>query len=155
MKRTIVLAAVVLFCAGALAAAADPLLGAWKLNKDKSTFLNNPGPQSYLCTYADLGGGKIRFTADVVTAEGEKLRPTWEGRRDGKEVPFTGTPSYDSIINYPSKDGASGSWVAKKDGKQLHKGEWRLSPDGKTLTWEFQRTSPEGIIRNKWVLEKQ
>lgn len=157
MKPAMILAGLLLFAAGAVATAADPLFGTWKLNKAKST--PSPGgelPQSYVCTYSDAGDGKIKFEADVVTAQGEKRHPTWVGKRDGKEIPTTGTLSYDSIINYPAKQGTSGSWVTKKAGKEVRKGSWSLSPDGKTLTWDIRGTDANGKPgQAKWVLDRQ
>jgi hypothetical protein len=157
MKSTAgILAATILFGIGAAAVAAEPILGTWKLNKAKSMAGARPLPQSYVCTYSDAGDGKLKFAASVVTSEGEKRETSWVSKRDGTAVPFTGSPSYDSIVNYPSKQGMSGSWVSKKAGKEVINGKWSLSPDKKTLTWEMRGTDADGKpTQTKYVLDRQ
>lgn len=156
MKQAVIFAGALLFGMGAAAMAAEPILGTWKLNKAKSTAGARPLPQSYVCTYSDAGDGKMRFVANVVTAEGEKRQTSWVSKRDGTEVPFTGSQSYDSIVNYPSNEGMSGSWVSKKAGKEVNNGKWSLSPDGKTLTWDMRVKDADGKpAQVKYVLDRQ
>lgn len=156
MRQAVILAGALLLGMGATAMAADPILGTWKLNKAKSTAGARPLPQSYVCTYSDAGDGKIKFVANVVTSEGEKRQTSWVSKRDGTEVPFTGSPSYDSIVNFPAKQGMSGSWVSKKAGKEVNNGKWSLSPDKKTLTWEIRGTDADGKpTLTKYVLDRE
>lgn len=153
---TIGVIAILALAAGTIAVAAEPILGTWKLNKAKSVPGSGSLPQSYTCTYSDAGGGAIKFAAHVVTSEGEKRETSWVSKRDGTEVPYTGSPRYDTIINQPAVKGVSGSWVVKKAGKEVGGGKWSLSADGKVLTWNMHGTSAEGKpTTSKYVLDRQ
>lgn len=148
--------AILVLATGVTASAADPRLGTWKLNHAKSVSASGSLPQSYVCTYTDAGGGAIRFVADVITAKGEKRQPTWVDKGDGKEVPVTGSPLFDAIINKLAPEGKSGSWVVKKEGQEVGGGKWTQSSDGKILTWDLYWKTKDGKqTTSKYVLDRQ
>ena len=71
MRRDIVVLTVASFLAALTVAAQSPdaLLGAWKLNVEKSTISPGPPPKSDVSTWEALGGGEFKLTENIVEAD--------------------------------------------------------------------------------------
>lgn len=102
MKRTLqafLVGAVVAFGGASLALAGDspePVVGTWTLNLSKSKF--NPGPalksQTRVYTYGPEG---MTLKVTGTTADGTPISQQSTYKYDGKEYPFSGSPSFDAL----------------------------------------------------------
>src|SRR6266850_1928113 len=69
--------------------AADPFLGAWKMNPAKSKYNPGPAPKSATMTYTQ-DGDWIVGKNDTVGADDKATTFTNRYKRDGKEYPYQG-----------------------------------------------------------------
>lgn len=132
--------------------AADPSVGTWKINIEKSK-LRNPeawkgrgmiieatGPDSYKVTFErPKADGTIDRTTDVVSLDG-KENPTSQGSvRVSKRIDARHT--YD---------------IFKKDGKEVGSLDSVISPDGKTMTNHSKTVDANGKEQEDFrVFDKQ
>lgn len=131
MRRTLVVAALVLLASGIVAStqsdrAADlPYAGKWKLNVAKSDFGETT------VTFAQSASGQMQFTA-----QGQ----SYTFQVDGKDYPslFGRTAAWKQI------DANTWETANKQNGKLLTTDTTRLSADGKTLTIHAKRPKPAG-----------
>jgi hypothetical protein len=72
----------------------DPLVGSWKLNLEKSTFVG-PLPKSQTLTWAGEGQN-FTNTAEGVDAQGQPTKFVFRHIYDGQPHPTTGSPFFDS-----------------------------------------------------------
>src|ERR1700686_5886511 len=79
------------------ASAADPAIGTWTLNVEKSAFSPGPGPKSATRTYAQTSDG-LALTYSGVAADGSAFSGKSTFKYDGKDYPITGSPDYDAIF---------------------------------------------------------
>src|SRR6476469_641417 len=79
----------------ATAAAADSNIGTWKLNVAKSKFSPGPAPKSQTLKIEAWGTDGVTYTADGVDADGKPTHWTFQGKYDGKAVPFKGNVDAD------------------------------------------------------------
>ena len=82
-----------IFNATALAQSSDPLIGTWKLNVAKSK-----GVKSGSSTIETAGQG-IKFTVDLVTADGSAGHWGFTANFDGKDYPATGNSPYGNAVS--------------------------------------------------------
>jgi hypothetical protein len=131
MKKTLafVLLAVMSFAGAAFAA--DPVLGTWKLNVEKSKFRPNAVLTAATRTYTESNG---LYTLDVKTTSADGKEKSDQIRyRDGKDEKRTGDPLVDT--NHAKKiDENTWDFDLKKDGKVVRHVHRVVSADGKTLT---------------------
>jgi hypothetical protein len=73
----------------------DPWTGTWKLNLAESKYSPGPLPRTTLTKIEPWDGG-IKYTVDVVTADGEERHIEWSGKFDGKDNTVTGNPYVDT-----------------------------------------------------------
>jgi hypothetical protein len=106
-------------------AAADPLIGKWKLNPQKSIIPDEMKVDA-------LGGNKYVF--NFVPGFSETI-----------VVDGTDQPGLNGTTLAVTAEG-SDAWkvVRKLDGKTIITANWKLSPDGKTLTDHFTNLPPNG-----------
>jgi hypothetical protein len=74
----------------------DPLIGSWKLNLEKSTYVGSSPPKSQTLTFTGEGQNFID-TVEGVTARGQAFKVVFQDILDGVPHPATGSPDYDSI----------------------------------------------------------
>ncbi|MEK7404344.1 MAG: hypothetical protein AAB225_04480 [Acidobacteriota bacterium] len=123
--------------------AADPLLGTWKLNLEKSKYGARPAPKSSIATFAAQEGGMIKYTADAVDAKGEAMHMEWSAKLDGKDYPVIGSPMADTVVG-KRINARTMEWTVKKEGKVAVTGKSVISRDGKTLTAVWNGTDEKG-----------
>ena len=106
--------------------AADPLVGAWKLNRDKSDFTGQTE------TIASLGNNKYRFTYGSAVS--------FVTTADGTDQPSTPGSTVAITIQDPN------TWkiVSKSNGGPPFESMLKLSPDSKTITSEGSAKRPDG-----------
>lgn len=125
LRRTLLTLALLCLQTGTLLAADDPLVGRWKLNREKSDLV---GMQMKI---EDLGASKYKITSggvsNTITANGTD-----------QAVQFGATVSI-------APEG-SNAWkmVVKRDGKVVSSMTHTLLPDGKTQTIKGTDTKPDG-----------
>ena len=92
-KRTVLTTA---FCltAVAVAFAADPNVGSWKLNEAKSKIAAG-APKNLTVVYTAVGDS-YKCVVDGVDGTGKPTHNEWTGKFDGKDYPVTGDPSADT-----------------------------------------------------------
>ena len=117
--------------------AAEPILGIWKLNIDKSP----PSPtvfQSQISTLTEEDGMFV-MVEDNITAKGMKYRVTCKLALDGKDYPMTGSIAGMELVSGRKLGPNSVELKAKKkDGSVLGTYWMTLSANGKmriTLVW--------------------
>lgn len=115
------------------AMAADPHVGTWNLNLAKSDFVP-PGsaPKSQILKIEAQDNG-IKFVSEGVDAQGKANREEFEAKYDGKDYPYRGSPTADTIA-YKKIDANTLDWVVKKAGKVVNSGRSVISADGKIRT---------------------
>jgi len=138
------------FTVTAGAQATDPMVGTWKLNVAKSTYKPGPPPKSSTAIIEPAGKG-IKVSVDTVNADGTPLKWGFTTLRDGKDVPVTGNPAYDTAAS-TQKTPTSGSTIYKKDGKAVVTVMTNVSADGKTLTVTATGTDAKGQAINNVVV---
>jgi hypothetical protein len=73
----------------------DPLIGTWKVNLEKSTFVNSPRPKSLVTTFSGDGQNLIA-TTESVDAQGQAFKMVVTQIFDGQPHPTTGNPLWDA-----------------------------------------------------------
>jgi hypothetical protein len=132
-----------LFLISASLWAADPFVGTWKLNVDKSDFGDGPKAKSGSTTYEVKGEGYI-YTSETVFGENQVAR--LQG-----PVLFDGTVTDGGIngraVTYVSKKIDDNSYEViltdKETGKISHTFRYSVSPEGKTLTFTWLNSGDE------------
>ncbi|HET7217030.1 MAG TPA: hypothetical protein VFJ02_03245 [Vicinamibacterales bacterium] len=144
--RPLVGVAVTAICALALAIVAgaqapDPIVGTWKMDVAKSTY--KPGPPPKSATVVITAEGKsIKVAVDAEMPSGP-MKWGYTSARDGKDVPVTGNPNYDTA-NATQTNPHEGTIVYKKDGKTVATTKTSVAKDGKTLTVTSDGTDAKG-----------
>jgi hypothetical protein len=132
----------------------DPIIGTWKLDTAKSTYKPGPAPKSATVVVEPAGKG-IKVAVDAVGGDGTPLKWGFTTNRDGKEVPVTGNPAYDTATSTQSSP-TVGTTEYKKGGKVVVTTKLALSADGKTMTLTSTGTDPKGqAINNVSIYTKQ
>jgi hypothetical protein len=138
--RLLFTAAVVvgMLSAAALAQPADPLIGTWKLNVAKSK-----GAKSGSTTIEAAGKG-IKFTVDLVAADGTTSHWSFTANYDGKDYPVTGNSPYGNVVAVTRVDAKTLTITSKQDGKVMTTATIVVSQDGKTRTTTIKGTDVKG-----------
>jgi hypothetical protein len=118
---------------------ADPVIGTWRLNVEKSTYVGTKAPKSQSNTFAGEGQ-TLTDTVEGVDAQGQAYKIVFRHVYDGMPHPTTGTPTYDSTIY--TRIGNTINAVRFRMGKPAEVGQVVIVP-GKTLT-----NTAEGIDEN-------
>jgi hypothetical protein len=130
------------FCivGAAVAIAANPQIGTWKLNEAKSKL---PGvAKNNLVVYTEVGDN-VKVAIDGVDADGKTYHSEWTGKMDGKDYPVTGDSQTDAR-SYKVVDAATLAFETKKGGKVLLSGTIVVSADGKSRTVVSSGTNAKG-----------
>jgi len=121
----------------------DPLIGSWKLNLEKSTYVGLSAPKSQTLTWTGEGHNFID-TIEGVNTEGQPSKVILRHIYDGMPRPSTGTRAYDSSTY--TRIGNTINWARFRNGKVVTVGQGVFVP-GKTYT-----ATEEGIDRNNQPL---
>ena len=149
---TILIAALVSSAAFGPSFAADPHMGTWKLNEEKS----KPNPEAgknLMVVYAEEGD-KVKVTVEGVDKDGKRTRNEWIGKFDGKDYPVIGDRTSD-MRAYRRIDDHTLALTVKKDGKVTLSGRSYVSAEGDMRTVTLTGTDLAGKkIVTKSVYEK-
>lgn len=136
------------------AQATDPLVGTWTLDVAKSTYKPGPAPKSATVIIDAVGKG-IKVAVDAAMGDGTAMKWGYTSARDGKDVPVTGNPSFDTANVTPTSP-TEGTIVYKKGGKAVATTKTSVAKDGKTMTVTTTGTDPKGqAMNNVAVYTKQ
>jgi hypothetical protein len=135
-------------------AAADPILGTWKLNTAKSKYSPGPGPKSSTVTFSEEGDWLVTRT-EGVDAEGQQVSRSNRYKRDGKEYPYDG-PSGKGTIAVKRSDDYHSDGTIKGTGGSTSKVRTVISKDGKTRTLRVTGVDAKGQkVNHTIVYDKQ
>ena len=130
----------------------DLLLGTWRLDLAKSTYVPGPPPRSETRTYARDGDG-VKGTIRRQRADGR--REVIEYRADfDHEYPVTGTEAYDTI-RLKRIDVRTAEVVLSHAGRVFGRARRVISEDGLTLTIAFRQGDRETFTNNVAVYRKE
>jgi hypothetical protein len=140
MKRMVSTTA---FCLTALAVAfaADPNVGSWKLNEAKSKI--PAGAAKNVTVVYTAVGESYKCVVDGVDGTGKPTHNEWTGKFDGKDYPVIGDPSSDTRSLKLVSQGHY-ALSSKKDGKTTVTGTVEFSADNKTRTLTVHTTDAAG-----------
>jgi hypothetical protein len=143
------------FAAGAAFAQADPQVGKWKLNVEKSKYNPGPAPKSGTTSIEAAGKG-VKIVVDQVMADGAKRHWEVTADYDGKDSPVTGNnPDADTVAR-TRVDANTVQTVQKKGGKVTTTQTSAVSADGKTRTVTTKGVNAAGQqVNNVAVYERQ
>jgi len=135
---------------------ADPFIGAWKLNADKSKFESGGAPRTFTRTYEDRGGGTIFTITDAAGKQGPPTRAYLVYKRDGKAYPEASVGA-DAIHMVTVRATSPRSEELSYEGvPTLRSGTVTISPDGMTMTQVVNGTTAKGKpFTNTLVFDKQ
>jgi hypothetical protein len=140
------------------AQAADPWIGTWKQNIEKSTF-NGPAPKPTVPVVVKLEAapnGMMKTTIDAVNAQGQKTHTESVGAFDGKDNPVKGSPNSNPTVALVKIDARTFEGRNKAGGKPTVTNRVTVSADGKTFTVSQSGTNVQGqAVKNTLVFERQ
>jgi len=140
MRLTKLICGMLMLAGGLLAA--DPLLGTWKLNLEKSKYGAHPAPKSNTITWTE-NNGVYHYKAVGVGPDGKPTLVEIDHKFDGKDAKVTGSTLADTVA-FTKSGQDSFSATLKKDGKVNGSNKSTLSKDGKTLTTVWNATDASG-----------
>ena len=140
--KSLVIAAVVIAVASgtALAQSSNPLIGTWKLNAEKSkntTFKSGS-------TKIEQAGDGVKYTVDLVGADGTAYHWTFTAKYDGKDNPVTGNSPFGDTVALTRVDAHTTQTIVKQGGKETATQTITVSADGKTRTTTTKGTDAKG-----------
>ena len=127
----------------AWAADADPIVGTWKLDVQKSTFGGIPAVTSQVRSYSP-SGQDLTLKMKTVSAAGKETTTQTTYKLDGKDHPSMGNPDFDSLAG-TQIDPNTAEFTLKKGGKDVGKIRRAVSKDGKTLMINYLYTNADGV----------
>jgi hypothetical protein len=155
--RMLVIGTVLSAVGGATAFAAskaDPAIGTWTLNVEKSKFTPGPGPKSATRTYAQTADG-IALTFSSVAADGTATSGQSTFKYDGKDYPYTGSPDLDTI-SLKRVNATTVKSAQKKNGSVIGWTTRSVSAHGKVLTLSSKGKDAKGMaFHSVAVYDKQ
>jgi len=135
-------------------AAADPVVGTWKLDPAKSTFKSGPAITSQTRTYSQ-SGDEVTLDMKTVSADGKEATTHTTYKLNGKSFPVSGTPDYDSLSG-KQLNSHSAKFTLKKGGKVVGTSTRTVSKNGKKLTTTSHLTLAGGEKQdNVLVFDKE
>jgi hypothetical protein len=132
---------------------ADPSVGTWKINLEKSQF-SGARPQMEVRRYWMRADGFVVGLAISVDAAGNPNFVQFAARNDGREYPEYNVATLADLqaagtntpVTYAQKSVNSQTVdvTLKRDGRVTTTGSRSVSPDGKTMTIILNTTTPQG-----------
>jgi hypothetical protein len=135
----------------AVAVAADPMAGTWKLNVAKSTIPPGPTAPKELTLVIRTLGDQIEFAQTGTQTDGSPIFINNTNPKQGGVIkPQQGSLPAGLIAVQTVLDAYNGFATIFMDGKQIQVKHMVISKDGKTMT-----IASKGIVENLFILDKQ
>jgi hypothetical protein len=140
--KSLVIAAIVIGVASGTSQAqsSDPLVGTWKLNVEKS---KNMQFKSGTSTIERAGDG-VKFTVNLVGADGTAHDWAFTAKYDGKDNPVTGNNPFGDTVALTRVDPQTTRITIKQGGKETASQTITVSTDGKTRTTTLKGIDKKG-----------
>lgn len=149
----VLVVSLVALSAPAPVAQSDPFVGTWVLNVAKSKYTPGQPPRSQTVVYEAAGRG-YKVTSKIVGADGTPATITFTVTEEGKDVPVTGSPDYETT-SLKRIDAHSIAFTRKRGGKVVQTATSVLSHDGRTRTITTTGVNARGEkINNVAVFDK-
>jgi len=134
--------------------AADPIVGTWKLNLNKSHFSPGPAPKSVTMRISE-DGDWLDSKTEAVDETGKPVTRSNRYKMDGGEYPYD-APQGKGTITIKNIDDHHGTATIKLAGDTTLTQQSVISSDGKTRTVTTTGTDTKGrSISNTVVWERQ
>lgn len=133
-----------------LSAAADPIVGTWKMNVAKSKFSPGPAPKSSTTTYTQEGDWLVVKSVGVNSA-GEPVNRTNRFKTDGGSYTYTG-PNGPGKISVKKVDEHTYVSTTTLDAGGSTVGRSVYSKDGKTRTQTVTGVNSKGEKLNHVIV---
>jgi type IV secretory pathway protease TraF len=155
LLKTILVGAVLATAGVVLAAtAADPVVGTWTLNVEKSKFSPGPAPKSQTRTYSVDSAG-VSLEVKGIGADGTATSQESTFKYDGKAYVMKGAADYDAI-SLKQVNANTVKSIMIKAGKPVGTTTRTVSAHGKVLTLSTKATDANGkAYDNVAVYDKQ
>lgn len=128
-------------------------LGTWKLNIEKSKYSPGPAHKSFTVKFEAAGEG-VKVTGEGIGADGKPFTNEYTANYDGKEVPYKGSATIDTV-SMRRIDAYTTVRTDKKDGKVVQTLKRVVARDGKSFTATSKGTNAKGeAINNVLVWDK-
>jgi hypothetical protein len=114
------------------------LIGTWKLNVAKSKGAKSGS------TIIEAAGKGIKFTVDLVPADGTPSHWAFTANYDGKDYPVTGNSPYGNAVALTRVDAKTIRLTSKQAGKVTTISTIVVAEDGKTRTTAIKGTDVKG-----------
>lgn len=126
---------------GIVSAQADPHVGTWVLDVQKSKYAPGTAPKSQTSVFAAAGQG-LKVTTKAVTATGTN-NTEYTASFDGKDHPVKGNPDWDTTA-LKRVDSHTIEFTRKKGGKVVQTARSTVAKDGKTRTVTVTGVNAQG-----------
>jgi hypothetical protein len=133
--------ALVISAAARIVAQADPHIGTWVLNVEKSKYAPGTTPKSQTSVYSAAGQG-IKVATTTVTATGT-INTEYTATFDGKDHPVKGNPDWDTTA-LKRVDARTIEFTRKKAGKIVQTARSVVAADGKSRTVTVTGVNAQG-----------
>ncbi len=138
--------------------AADPLIGTWKTNIEKSSFpADQQGIREDINTYREIEGDLIELSISTIQPDGSLYTAKWTWPKQGGFAKCLSRTLDEGVIFVQTLI-ESGHWCVciMKNGRQTARYHKIVSKDGKTMRQTLTGTDSEGNpIHIVKVLERQ
>lgn len=124
-----------------LLSAADPWIGVWKMNYNKTRFPGEP-PRDVVLTYETHEKG-VKLTSRGKLQDGTPYTYYYVAAHDGKDYPVHGHAQYQTVAVTIRPDGKMETHF-KRDGRILTKHVSEFSSDAKVMISTSERTNANG-----------
>ena len=135
---------------------ADPWIGTWKTNLEKSTYSPGPKPTTATTIKVEASPEGMKTTFDGINPEGKPFHTEAVGAFDGKDNPVKVALLPNTTVAYKRIDGRTYEAQTKVDGKPTTTARVSVSADGKTATATISGKNAKGeTVNNVIVQDKQ
>jgi hypothetical protein len=133
---------------------ADPLVGTWTLNLQRSKFSPGPAPKNITVTYEQTTNG-LHVVSIVELPDGSNNRSEYTAGYDGKDYPITGVSAVETV-SMRQIDALTTERVDKKAGQRVQSYMRQVYADGKTMVVTQKGTDDTGSpIENVMTFDKK
>jgi hypothetical protein len=157
VPHSLIVIALVVVLPSPVFAQIDPrILGTWKLNLAKSIWEPGPPPTSLTVTREQVGDA-VKYTIEIVAANGNRKTIVETPKYDGKDYARTGIAATDpDTVALKRLDTNTVEETLKKAGKVFQTARQVVSKDGKVITTTLIGTNVSGQrVRHMLVYDKQ